>query len=65
MGVINPSNSNAINRAFQKYDQSNSFQTDPVKNAVDTKTAKAEVAANVSVLRAQDENLGTIIDMKA
>lgn len=65
MGTINPANSNAINRAFQKFDKSNASETNLVKNAVDTKTAKTEVAANVSAMRAQDENLGTILDIKA
>jgi len=65
MGMINPANSNAINMAFQKLDKSNASETSLVKNAVDAKTAKTEVAANVSIMKAQDKNLGTIIDMKA
>jgi len=65
MGIINPANSNAITMAFEKLDKSNTSETSLVKNAIDTKTAKTEVAANASVMRAQDENLGTILDLKA
>lgn len=65
MAMINPANSNAINMAFQKFDKSNASETSLVKNAVDAKTSKTEVAANVSIMKAQDKNLGTIIDMKA
>lgn len=64
MGTINQTNSSAIDKAFQKFDKSNAYETDPVKNAIDAKTAKTEVAANVSVMRAQDGNLGTLLDMK-
>lgn len=65
MNSINSVSMNAIGSAFNKFDRSAATEKNPVKQAVDAKTAKFEVAANAAVVKAQDENLGTILDLKA
>ncbi len=65
MGTINLSNSNALTRAFQKFEESTPFETDPIRNAIDTKMARVEVQINAAAIKAADEALGTILDLIA
>jgi len=65
MGTINPANSNAITMAFRKFEDVTPFETDPIKNAIDTKLARIQVQINAAAIRSADEALGTILDLIA
>jgi len=65
MNAINSVSSQAINKAIQKFDQSSASETNPVRQAVDAKISKNEVAANAAAIKVQEENLGTVLDLKA